>query len=296
MAQLNLKQLQAFVAVADQQSFKRAASQLQTTQPNISSRIAALEASLGVTLMERDSASVRLTPIGTKLLSNAREVLQSMDSFLLSAGEDHLFEGVLRLGVTEMVVHSFLGDYLTAFKTRFPNVAIDLLVDFSTNLSSALFSRSIDLSLQSGPFNQATSGSIELGHYPLVWVAASTHRFNDRALTLDHLTQHSIITHARGTQPYEQMIAYLDTLPNKNFSVIPSTNLAACLRMAIDGLGVACLPAVIVQQSLANGELQQLEHAWLPDALLFSARYDADTSPAYVALAAKLAEEIAKTD
>ena len=76
---LNFKHIEAFVTVSDLGSFRRAADRLNTTQPNISSRIAQLEFHLGVTLMERDAGSVRLTQKGKSLLGPARSVLAAMD-------------------------------------------------------------------------------------------------------------------------------------------------------------------------------------------------------------------------
>ncbi|MGR3638602.1 helix-turn-helix domain-containing protein, partial [Alterinioella nitratireducens] len=61
---LTLKQLEALVWVADLGSFRKAAAHLGTTQPNISARIAALEATLGFSLMARDAGSVEMTPRG----------------------------------------------------------------------------------------------------------------------------------------------------------------------------------------------------------------------------------------
>ena len=100
---VSLKHLEAFVAVADQLSFRRAAERLNTTQPNISARIAALEARLGVVLMERDAGSVRLTPKGDTLLTHARRVIGEVDGMIAAAADNSLYEGVIRLGVTEMM-------------------------------------------------------------------------------------------------------------------------------------------------------------------------------------------------
>ena len=75
----NLKHIQAFVAVADLGTFRRAAERLNTTQPNISGRIAQLEEQLGFRLMERDAGSVRLTPRGQSLLAPARAILAAME-------------------------------------------------------------------------------------------------------------------------------------------------------------------------------------------------------------------------
>lgn len=296
MAQITVKQLEAFVHVADLASFRRAAEKLNTTQPNISARIAGLEEQLGLKLMDRDAGSVRLTPAGETLLEKARQVLRSMDEFLVAAGDDHLFDGVLRLGVTEMIVHTWLGRFLTALKERFPNIDIDLTVDLSANLSKALFGRSIDLALQSGPFSRQTSGSAELGHLPMIWVAAPGLEYGNAVLSLRQLAAHPILTHAKGTLPYEQLREHIAGSSDVTVRLVSSSNLAACLQMTRDGLGVACLPEAMVREDLAQGTLAQLRYLWVPDALGFRARYDADTSPSFVAEAADLARRVARSN
>ncbi len=67
----NLKQLEAFIWVADLGSFRKAAERLNTTQPNISARLSGLENALDVTLMVRNPGSVQLTPAGQELLVHA---------------------------------------------------------------------------------------------------------------------------------------------------------------------------------------------------------------------------------
>ena len=295
MAQINIKQLEAFVQVADQQSFRLAASVLSTTQPNISSRISALEQQLGVKLMERGAGQVLLTPIGERLLAKARLVLRQMEEFLLAAGEDHLFEGVLRLGVTEMIVHSWLSRYLAAFKKRFPGIDVDLLVDFSDNLSTALSNRSIDLAFQSEPCDGVCNGTTDLGCYNMAWVAAPSLGCTSSLLSLNELMQYPILTHAKGTQPFDQLAAHISENSSDRPRLVPSTNLAACLHMTLDGLGVACLPEVMVKDAIKSGQLQQLNYQWVPQALQFRARYDADTSAYYVSEAAGLAAAIANS-
>lgn len=295
MAQINIKQLEAFVKVADQKSFRLAAQVLATTQPNISSRIAGLEQQLGVKLMERGAGHMRLTPIGETLLEKARLVLHQLDEFLVAAGEDHLFEGILRLGVTEMIVHSWLSNYLTELKKKFPGIDVDLLVDFSDSLSSALFSRSVDLAFQSKPFDRSSSGTTNLGKYPLVWVATPALQYSTGVLSVDELLEHPILTHAKGTQPFVQISDHISKESDTRPRLVPSTNLAACLQMTMDGLGVACLPEVMVSTALQSGKLQRLQYSWLPDALQFCARYDAETAPHYVSEAAALAAEVSES-
>lgn len=290
--QINLKQLSAFVAVADLGSFRRAADKLNTTQPNISARIAALETTLDVRLMDRDPGSVTLTPRGRVLLAKAREVLAAMDGFLLASGDARLFEGTLRLGVTEMIVHSWLGDYLARLKSRFPRIDVDLSVDLSKNLSEALFSREIDLALQNGPFHRSISGMVPLGQFPMIWVASEDLPIAQGALSLHDLTTHAILTHARGTLPFDQIEAHLKSA-GASARMVPSTNMAAGLAMTHQKLGVACVPEIMVRDQVAEGQLVRLDYAWRPDDLVFAARYEAEIAPHHVVEAARLAGEVA---
>lgn len=290
----SLKQLEAFIWVADLGSFKQAADRLHTTQPNISSRIFKLEEALNVTLMERDAGSVRLTSKGQELLKHAREVLQKSEALLVAADETLLYDGTLRLGVTEMIVHTWLRDFLKALRDNYPNIIVELKVDLSVNLKKELFSRSIDLALQNGPFQTRTTGSQDLGTYPWIWVASPSLGLDVSAKTsLEDLSKHSILTHARDTKAYSDIEEHFVAQRNIKPRLVPSSNLASCLHMTVDGLGVATLPASMVRRELESGELIELNYTWAPEPLSFLARYDLQKSPHYVDVAARLAHKVA---
>ena len=112
---INFKQIEAFVWVADLQSFRRAAERMNTTQPNIASRIAKLEEQFGQILLKRSSSSVSPTRSGRVLLGKAQAVLLAVDDLMETSGASTLFEGALRVGVTEIIAHSWLGEFLNAF-------------------------------------------------------------------------------------------------------------------------------------------------------------------------------------
>lgn len=292
---LKLTQIEAFVWVADLGSFRKAAERLSTTQPNISTRISALEQALDVILMERDAGSVRLTSKGVELLDHAREVLRAAENFTTVAGTAALYEGVLKLGVTEMIVHTWLREFLRCLKQGFPNVLVELTVDLSANLKEELFSRSIDLALQSGPFERQTSGWEELGTYDWTWVASPELLVSDsKPVSTSDLLQYPILTHARDTRPYEEVASHFRGRQAVPVRLVPSSNLAACLHMTIDGMGIAALPSAMVRDSLANGSLGRIDYEWTPDSLVFRARFDAERSPKFVAEAAALAKEVSE--
>ena len=118
---LDLGQLEAFVQVANQRSFSRAAEALFLTQPSVTARIQALERDLGERLFERSGRGVRLTEVGACFLPHAERVLQA-----LNAGRDaidslrNLQSGSLILASATTVSTYMLPGLLKTFRARLP--------------------------------------------------------------------------------------------------------------------------------------------------------------------------------
>ena len=74
--------------------------------------------------------------------------------------------------------------------------------------------------------------------------------------------------------------------------LVPSSNLAACLQMTVDGFGIARLPRAMVETSLAVGELIELPYDWHPDPLHFAARFEAERAPEFLKTAVSIATSL----
>ncbi len=289
----SLKQLEAFVWVADLASFRKAAERLNTTQPNISSRISSLETVLDVRLLERSAGTVHLTTKGQELLVHARRVLSSTQQLQEAADRASLYDGVLKLGVTELIVHTWLREYLKVLKDEYPEVLVELTIDLSVNLTAELDARTIDLALQSGPFIESATGSQTLGCYPWIWVASPSMLGSKAEVqwAAADLARFPILTHARSTGPYQQVKDHFSGV--RGLKLVPSSNLAACLQMTVDNMGIAVLPAAMVSDELCSGELLQIHYDWAPPDLCFEARFKPQQVSAIVEKAACLASEVA---
>jgi len=293
---INFKQIEAFVLVADLASFRVAAERLNTTQPNISTRISNLEEILGTTLMERDAGSVRLTAKGRELLEKARQIIRSAENFIDAAGLIHLTESTIKLGVTEMIVHTWLPDWFRSVNEQYPNLNIELTVDMSVNLKPELHSRSIDMAFQNGPFERQTSGSEKLGRFPYVWVGAPGLQITrTRKPDIDAMLAQTILSHGRQTDQYQQLETHFskhNTRTGKQPNIVVSNNMAPCVHMAVQGMGISALPAAIAKPYIADGSLKVVKFPWVPKPLEFFARYDAHTASSVVAELAKMARNI----
>jgi DNA-binding transcriptional LysR family regulator len=195
--------------------------------------------------------------------------------------------------VTEMVVHTWVREFLRVLKDRYPNIAVELTVDLSINLETALFERSIDLAFQNGPFNRQSTGNKPLGVFPLIWVASPSIGFQDfKQVTIDDMVRFPILTHARSTLLYAEVEAHFGARRDLPVRLVGSSNLAACIHMAVDGYGVATVPEAMVTNELQSGELSRVSYGWAPQSLSFAARYDADISAGFVAKSADIASEV----
>lgn len=293
MASFTLRQMEAFVWVAALESFRKAATKLNTTQPAISTRIATLEDQLGQRLFVRDAGQVQLTSAGQMLLPKARRLISIADDISTGEGSEKQ-RGILRLGVAETIVHSWLPDFLKALSRRFPLVDVDVLVDVTLNLRNELIDHRLDLAFLMGPVSEYRIGNVDLPAFPLIWTAAPELAMPDtETVPLTALLEHPVITYARTTRPYAELRQKFSDLNGPLPRIFPVSTLAASLRMALDGVGIAVLPHTMVREHLATGQLLKVNCEWTPPELVFTASYTAEPMNALAHRAAMLARDVA---
>jgi DNA-binding transcriptional LysR family regulator len=142
---MELRQLRHFVAVADELHFGRAAEKLGMTQPPLSQSIQRLESELGVRLFERTHRHVELTPTGAQLLPIVRGVLTQADQ--LPALAQSLLRGdrgLLRLAFVSTADYGVLPELLRRYRSRFPEVHIELLEATGDRQIEGIISEEID--------------------------------------------------------------------------------------------------------------------------------------------------------
>ena len=122
---MNINQLKYFVAVAEQRSFTKAAPQYYLSHTAVTQQVRALEESLGVQLLDRNSRPVSLTPAGAVFLKEAKAILVRMDTAVSRAKDASTgVVGSLRIGYTKGYERSTLSDKLRAFHRDHPNILL----------------------------------------------------------------------------------------------------------------------------------------------------------------------------
>jgi len=160
---VELRQLEAFVAVANELHFGRAAEQLHLAAPTLSELIRRLERELGTPLFTRTTRRVAITSAGAELLTRSKIILDEVAAAKAAArrladGE----AGTVRLGITPPVAPVLAPHLISVFAAETPLVTVGLTRLWLPNLVDAVLAGDIDVALTCGPVAQPTGIATEV--------------------------------------------------------------------------------------------------------------------------------------
>lgn len=143
---MNINQLKYFVAVAEHRSFTKAANQYYLSQTAITQQVRALEATLEVQLFDRNSRPISLTPAGAVFLTEAKAILERMNSAISRAQDASTgLVGSLRIGYTKGYERSDLSNKLRSFHREYPNVLLTCFRHDTDMLAAGLLTHEYDI-------------------------------------------------------------------------------------------------------------------------------------------------------
>jgi DNA-binding transcriptional LysR family regulator len=145
---MEIRQLEYFIAVAEEANFTRAAERVHISQSGVSAQIRQLERDLGATLIDRSGRTATLTTAGEAALEHARAVLASVSSVRQAVDEvTGLVRGRLVVGMVTGCTITPLFDALAAFRLTYPGIEISLIEDNSERLMELVRTGIADLAL-----------------------------------------------------------------------------------------------------------------------------------------------------
>jgi DNA-binding transcriptional LysR family regulator len=284
---LELRQLEHFVAVAEEQHFTRAASRLHIVQSGLSASIRALEDEMGAALFERTTRRVKLTQSGQAFLDEARRVLSAAKiARMVVADMQQLQRGRLMIGAIQgltpfLDLPKLLGD----FHRQHPNIEIHLCFDETGVLMEGVLEGRLDIAITQfveTPPAELTARMIACD--PLVLACPSDHRLaGQQNLQLADILQENFIDLpiAHGTRQLVDQSFAAAGLPRR--SAYEVNDLTMQLDMVAHGLGVALVPELVAQSRRREASNIPLSHASLAEpepcwelAVVFRKQLDSD--------------------
>jgi DNA-binding transcriptional LysR family regulator len=265
---LDIDSLRTFVAIAETSSFTRGGARVYRNQSTVSLQIKRLEQAMGVTLFERTTRRVVLSPQGEAALTYARDILRLNDDLVARLGAPTLAGGV-RLGAPEDFATTHLPAALARFARAFPLVQLDVTCDLTMNLLERFESGALDIVLVKREPGAGGDG-MRLWREPLVWVASSRDAAQAERLPLA-LAPPPCVYRKRAT-------AALDAAGIGWRAVYSCASLAGIHAAVRAGLGLTVLPRGMTPSDLLILDDQGLPH--LPDTEIAMMQRDSLSAPA----------------
>jgi DNA-binding transcriptional LysR family regulator len=292
---MRLKNLETFLAIVRSGSFSAAAEKLHTTQPSVSNRITQLEQELGVSLFHRAKGSTALAPKGWELVPFAERLVELNNDMLMAISNTKLIGGIVRLGTSETLVHTWIPELLQKLQTEYPNLIVELEVDTTISLRNSLAKRELDIAFLMGPISEPTMQNQHLDRYIPFWTASPELGLSGQKLTLHDIAKFPIFCFPRQTRPYVVLREMLRKNNISNARVMTSGSLATIVHLIATGNGVACLPLEVLGNNIFEQKIELLDVDQTLPGFDFTVTYPQSATNPFLELIANLAIKIAKS-
>ena len=250
---MELQQLRYAVAIAEEQSFTRAAERCFVVQSALSRQIKSLESELGVRLFARTSRKVEVTPAGEAFVKQARLCLQAAERAKASAAAAHgQIRGSLTIGVIPTVTAVDIAAVLGAFRRSYPEVGVHVRTGGSDEFLRRIAAGQLDvgvLGLAEGVTPRGVQ-TRELSQERLVAVLSEGHRLaGRRRLRLKDLADEPFVDFPEGSSGREQSDLAFDRARLRR-EVSLEVNTADLLTGLVrQGLGVALVAPSVAREA-----------------------------------------------
>lgn len=259
---MDLDQLEAFVKVVQAGSFSRAARILGREKSRVSRSVAALEAALGVRLLQRTTRSLSTTEIGKDVFERAVGILAAVEDTEGTARRmQSVPQGELRITAGVEFGNAVVSRWVRAFLARHPAVTVDLVLTAQT---LDLVHEGFDLAIRIGPLADSSLSARKLGELSYRLFASATYlERHGIPATPGDLAQHACLVFTGGTH---EATWHLHGPHGECDVTVPArlrANSALALRdAAIESQGIALLPVLLCDEAVTAGALRIVLPAW----------------------------------
>ncbi|OCA55373.1 LysR family transcriptional regulator [Photorhabdus namnaonensis] len=280
--------LQAFLLVAEERSFTKAAARMGVTPSALSHTIKALEERLGVRLLTRTTRNVAPTEAGERLLHSISPLFEQINAEIERLGElRDKPAGTIRITCSDDAVQMILRPMLARFLARYPDINVEVNIDYGfTNIVSERF----DAGIRLGEAISKDMIAVRLGPDWRLSVVGTPAYFEQYPIPQSphDLTNHCCINARYSVVggiyvwEFEKDGRKLNIRVNGQFT---SNSTIHLLNSALDGIGLAYVPEYLAKPYIADGKLKEVLADWCPYFQGFHLYYPnrRQASPAFMA-------------
>jgi DNA-binding transcriptional LysR family regulator len=279
--------VQAFIAIAEQGGFRKAAETLHLTQTALTRRLQNLEEQLGVKLVERTTRSVALTNIGRDFLPQGRRLLSDLATALTEIRESGKAQrGDVSIACVPTVGVRYLPRIIREYSARYPNNRIKILDHASAGVASAVLLREAEFGINIGGAHHSDLLSVPLMEDQYVLICRNDHPLARRKrMSWKQLEPHPLIFagEVSGNRPLLDQALQGRNLALQSFYEVQRSSTA--VGLVAEGVAAAVVPSLAMQKGAYPGiRVIPLSDPVISRKLVLVSRKTAHLSPAAQAL------------
>jgi len=244
---MEIRHLQALLAISDHGSFSDAAVALGTVQSNISSRIAKLEKELETELVDRSSG--KLTEAGSIVIERSRRIVAEVNAITADVSElTRDIRGTVTLGMIGTAGRWIVPLLLEAQRQKFPHIELRITEGTNSTLEPRVVDGTIDMAVLGWPASAPELKDSSLYSEDLVVIAHHTHPIASRknAISLTELADYDLLLPSTGTPIRREIDMASDKLGIKLKPIVELDGIRTLASMTFDGYGPSILPATLL--------------------------------------------------
>lgn len=259
---MNLKQLEAFVQIADSGSFSKAAKDLFLTQPTISAHISSLEKELNTRIFVRNTKEVRLSDSGKILYDYAKQmtVLQKKIEDTFAVREEKA-QQCLTIAASTIPAQYLLPGILARFNEKYPNQQFEILESDSAKVVEQVVNNEVDIGFTGTVIDKRLCKYIPFYQDELVVIAPNTEKYlalKEKNANATWVAEEALIMREAGSgtrKEAEKQLRRIGVNPTR-LNVIASMESTEAIKRAVSsGMGISVMSKLAVEEEILKGSL-----------------------------------------
>jgi len=246
---MTLTQLEYLCAVAEHGNFTVAAEKSFVTQPTLSMQVQKLEDQLGVRIFNRSTKPIKLTPVGEKILVQAKMIIAEAQRMKdVVDMEKGIVGGEFRLGIIPTVMSSLLPMFLTNFINKYPKVDLKIEELTTQNIVQRIQEGHIDAGIVATPLHKDKIKEYPIFYEPFVGYIPNGHKLHkNKEIEIEDLEFSDLLVLEDG-HCFRNHVFNLCKIKQHNTSFgIKSGSFETLVNLADEGLGMTLLPYLITE-------------------------------------------------
>ena len=241
---MTLTQLEYTLAVAEEGNFTLAAEKCFVTQPTLSMQVQKLEEELGVKLFNRNTKPIELTPIGTKIIIQAKTIVEEakrMDDIV--AMEKGEIKGDFKLGIIPTVMPTLLPLFLNTFIKKYPRFNLKIEEHTTTSIEEKLTLGKLDAGIAATPLNNPKLIEKPLYYEPFIGYIPKNHSLLKlKEIKLEDLDGLDVLVLEDGHCFRNHVLKLCQTAKISKPFDLKSGSFETLIHLANEGMGMTLLP------------------------------------------------------